>query len=63
MFCQHVASSLPSGERGSESRCFADLTIDTVAMFAQTRTLAIDCFEYVPNGLKPDRFRDPVVFR
>jgi len=59
MFCQHYASSLPLGDRGPESRRFTDLTIDTVAIFAQTKTRTIDCFDRVPNGLKPDRFRNP----
>ena len=59
MFCQHYASSLPLGDRGPESKRFTDLTINTVAIFAQTRTRAMDCFDRVPNGSKPDRFRDP----
>ena len=63
MFCQHFASSLPLGDRSPESRRFTDMTIDTVAIFAQTRTRTIDCFERVPNGSKPDRFRDPADHR
>ena len=58
MFCQHYASSLPLGDRGPESRRFADLTIDTVAIVAQTRTRTIDCFERVSSGSTPDRLRD-----
>lgn len=63
MFCQHFASSLPSGDRGSESRRFTDLAIDTVAMFAQIKTLAVVIASSVLNVLKPDRFCDPVVHR
>lgn len=63
MFCQHFASSLSMGDRGRDSRCFADLTVDTAAMFIQTGTLAIDCSERMPNGSKPDCFRDPAGHR
>ena len=59
MFCQQYASSLPLGDRSPESRRFIDLTIDTVDVFAQTRTRVMDCFDRVPNGSKPDRFRAP----
>ena len=59
MFCQHYASSIPLGDRGPESKRSTDLTIDTVAIFAQTRTRTIDCFDRAPNDLKLDRFRDP----
>ena len=45
MFCQHFASSLSKGDPGRDSRRFADLTVDTAAIFAQTGTLAIDCFQ------------------
>ena len=60
MFCQPFASSLPLGDGGPERKCVADLTPDTVAMSAQTGTLAINCCRHVPNGSKPDHCYDPV---
>ena len=63
MFCQQYASSLPLGDRSPESRRFTDLTIDTVAIFAQTRTRTIDWFERVSNVSRLDRFRDPTDHR
>lgn len=59
MFCQHYASSLPLGDCGPDSKRFTDLTIDTAAIFAQTRTRLIDSWGRVPEDLKSDRFRDP----
>ena len=52
MFCQRFASSLPLGDRGRDNRRFADLTIDTVAMFAQTGTLAICCSCFAAERLR-----------
>ena len=59
MFCQHYASSLPLGNCRSESKRFTDLSTDTAAIVAQTRTRVLDCFDRVNNSSKPDRFRDP----
>lgn len=58
MFCQHFASSLPLGDRGPESKRFADLTSDTVATFAQTGILAINFLECVPHQSRPNRVHD-----
>ena len=63
MFFQHFAGSLSMGDRGRDSRRFADLTVDTAAIFAQTGTLAIDCFQRMLNGSKSDRVHDPAGHR
>ena len=59
MFCQHYASSLPLGDLGQERKRFTDLTTDTAAIVAQTRTRVMDCFDRRTKRLEADRFRDP----